>query len=112
MFQHLGFTALASMSAGCAWSTGRPDYALTREDVLLHLRNLSASVDLPVNADFESGFASDPQELARSVELAVETGVSGLSIEDRDLDQWPNALHGVDRACAPRAAPSIGLDRT
>jgi 2-methylisocitrate lyase-like PEP mutase family enzyme len=82
MFQHLGFSALASTSAGFAWSTGRPDYGLVRDDVLAHLRSLSAATDLPVNADFESGFGADIGELSESVRLAVEAGVSGLSVED------------------------------
>src|ERR1700727_696673 len=63
VLQHLGFAALATTSAGYAWSTGRPDYAVTLEDVIGHLRIICKSVDLPVNADFESGFASDPSEL-------------------------------------------------
>ena len=82
MFQHLGFSALASTSAGFAWSTGRPDYGLVRDEVLAHLRALSAATDLPVNADFESGFGADIGELSESVRLAVEAGVSGLSVED------------------------------
>src|SRR5262249_49185424 len=86
MFQHLGFEALASTSRGYAWSTGRPDYGVTRSDVLGHLSALSGAVDLPVNADFESGFATDPQGVAESVRLAIGTGVAGLSIEDRDLE--------------------------
>src|ERR1700743_2667572 len=59
LFQHLGFEAIASTSTGFAWSMGRPDYTLTREDVLHHLGLLSQSVDLPLNADFESGFGVD-----------------------------------------------------
>lgn len=86
MLQRLGFAALASTSTGYAWSTGRPDYGVTRDDVLEHLASLSAAVDLPVNADFESGFASAPEGVAESVRLAVKTGVSGLSIEDRNVD--------------------------
>jgi 2-methylisocitrate lyase-like PEP mutase family enzyme len=92
IFEHLGFAALASTSAGFAWSTGRPDYGLNRDDVLAHLRSLSAASNLPVNADFESGFGSDVDELSESVRLAVEAGVSGLSIEDRDLEGTPNEL--------------------
>src|SRR6201999_4067583 len=92
MFQHLGFKALASTSTGFAWSQGRPDYSPSREDVLGHLRTLCTVSGLPINADFESGFASDTHRLVESVRLAVETGVSGLSIEDRDLDGAPNAL--------------------
>src|SRR4029450_13989408 len=64
LLQHMGFAALASSSAGFAWTMGRPDYAVTRDDVLQHLTMLCAAVDLPVNADFESGFASAPDELA------------------------------------------------
>src|ERR1700727_2642644 len=92
MFQHLGFSALASTSAGFAWSTGRPDYGLVRDDVLAHLRALSAATDLPVNADFESGFGAYIGELSQSVRLAVEAGVSGLSLEDRDLEGRPTEL--------------------
>jgi 2-methylisocitrate lyase-like PEP mutase family enzyme len=86
MLQRLGFAAVASTSTGYAWSTGRPDYGVSRDDALEHLTALSASVDIPVNADFESGFASAPDGVAESVTLAVKTGVSGLSIEDRDVD--------------------------
>jgi 2-methylisocitrate lyase-like PEP mutase family enzyme len=91
---------------------GRPDYALTRADVLDHLRALSSSVDLPVNADFESGFARDAEELARSVKLAVETGVSGLSIEDRDLEGKPNELYSTDRAVERVRIAREAIDRT
>src|SRR5580692_5353525 len=112
MFQYLGFSAIASTSAGFAWSMGRPDYALNRVDVLEHLRTLSSSVDLPVNADFESGFASDPEGLAWSVRLAVEAGVSGLSVEDRDLAGNPNQLYSVDRAVERVRAARGAIDRT
>src|SRR6202000_670801 len=60
LFQHMGFAALASTSSGYAWTTGRPDYAVTRDDVLAHLSTLCSAVELPVSADFESGFATDP----------------------------------------------------
>src|SRR5918996_670891 len=106
MLQHLGFAALASTSAGYAWTTGRPDYAVTRADVLQHLTSLCEAVDLPVNADFESGFASEPEGVAASVGLAIRTGVAGLSIEDRDLDGpglYDKAL-AVERIRAARAA--------
>jgi 2-methylisocitrate lyase-like PEP mutase family enzyme len=85
LLQHLGFAALASTSSGHAWSTGRPDYAVARDDALMHLAALAAAVDLPVNADFEAGFAADPEGVAANVRRAVDTGVAGLSIEDRDL---------------------------
>ena len=86
MLQDLGFAALASTSAGFAWAMGRPDYAVTRGDVLQHLRALCDAVDLPVNADYESGFAKEPEGVAASVTLAVDTGVAGLSIEDRNVE--------------------------
>src|SRR5450631_3767402 len=87
MLQHLGFFALASTSAGYAWTTGRPDYRMDRDDVLRHLKELCAGVDLPVNADYEGGFAAAPEHVAENVVLAIETGVAGLSIEDTDLDR-------------------------
>lgn len=107
MLQHLGFAALASTSSGYAWSTGRPDYAVTLADVLQHLTSLCAAVDLPVNADFESGFASDPEGVTTHVSLAVQAGVAGLSIEDRDIEA-PFGLYdlavAVERIRAARAA--------
>jgi 2-methylisocitrate lyase-like PEP mutase family enzyme len=106
MLQHMGFVALASTSAGYAWAMGRPDYAATRDDMLRHLTALCDAVDLPVNADFESGFASEPEDVAANVELAIRTGVAGLSIEDRD--ETPSGLYdavfAVERIRAARAA--------
>lgn len=81
--EHLGFKALATTSAGYAWSMGRDDGQLSRDEVLCHMRAMSEATDLPVNADFEAGFADDPEGVAANVVLAVETGVAGLSIEDR-----------------------------
>ena len=78
----LGFKALATTSSGFAWSRGQADGALSRAQVLDHLRELVAATDLPVNADFENGFAADAQGVVESVRLAIETGVAGLSIED------------------------------
>lgn len=86
LLQHLGFSALASTSSGFAWTTGRPDNAVPLEDVLSHLTRLCAATDLPVNADFESGFADAPEAVAGNVRLAMKAGVAGLSIEDRRLD--------------------------
>ena len=107
LLQHLGFAALASTSFGFAWTTGRPDYAVTLTGVLQHLESLCAAVDLPVNADFESGFAADLAGVAANVGLAIQTGVSGLSIEDRDMDVparlYESAL-AVERIAAARAA--------
>ncbi|MGJ7566805.1 isocitrate lyase/PEP mutase family protein [Variovorax sp. GB1R11] len=78
----LGFKALATTSSGFAWSRGHADGAMSRDAILAHLRELVAATDLPVNADFENGFAADAQGVAESVRLAIETGVAGLSIED------------------------------
>ena len=86
MLQHLGFPALASTSTGFAWSSGLPDYAVTRSLVLKYLRALSASIDVPMNADFESGFACEPEDVARNVGAAIDTGIAGLSIEDREVE--------------------------
>ena len=84
--QSLGFKALATTSSGFAWSQGRADGAVSRDMALAHLHDIVAATDLPVNADFESGFARDAAGVAESVRLAVETGVAGLSIEDSTGD--------------------------
>lgn len=78
----MGFQALATTSAGFAWSSGRPDGGLSRSQVLAHMRMMAESVDIPVNADFESGFGATLSELEESVHLALQTGVAGLSLED------------------------------
>lgn len=80
--ESLGFKALATTSSGMAWSQGRRDGAATLESVLAHLRAMVAATGLPLNADFENGYAPDAEGVARNVRLAVETGVAGLSIED------------------------------
>lgn len=78
----MGFKALATTSSGYAWSCGHADGQLKRAQVLTHLRSMVESVDLPINADFESGFAGTLTELEESVSLIIETGVAGFSIED------------------------------
>lgn len=82
ILQSLGFKALASSSAGLAWSQGNADYNIARDNVLAHLTAICAATDIPVNADFENGFADDPDGVAANVKLAIETGVAGLSVED------------------------------
>lgn len=100
----LGFKALASTSAGAAWALGQTDGGLSRDQVLDHLRMLCVATDLPVNADFEAGFADEPEGVAANVRLAVETGVAGLSIEDRvGRDLYEPSL-AVERIRAARAA--------
>ncbi|HTZ81280.1 MAG TPA: isocitrate lyase/phosphoenolpyruvate mutase family protein [Stellaceae bacterium] len=105
--QSMGFQALASTSSGFAWSIGRSDNHVPLEDVLAHLATLSDGVDLPVNADFERGFADEPDAVAHNVRRAVATGVAGLSIEnatgDPDHPLYDDKL-AVERIAAARAA--------
>ncbi len=84
--QYIGFKALASTSAGFAWSIGKADNRVTLDEVCNHLTALCAAVDLPVNADFEGGFAHEADKVAANVARAVKTGVAGLSIEDSTGD--------------------------
>jgi 2-methylisocitrate lyase-like PEP mutase family enzyme len=84
--QGLGFKALATTSSGFAWSHGHRDGGMSRDRVLDHLTDMVEATNLPINADFESGFAPDAAGVAESVRLAVETGVAGLSIEDSTGD--------------------------
>jgi methylisocitrate lyase len=103
----LGFRALATTSSGFAWSIGRPDNGVTLEQALAHIRSISESVPVPVNADFEGGFARDPAGVAANVAAATATGVAGLSIEDSTGDAAA-PLHdfalAVDRIRAARGA--------
>ena len=101
------FKAIASTSAGFAWSIGRSDNRVTVEDVLQHLTALCDAVDLPVNADFEGGFAHDAEKVAVNVARAVKTGVAGLSIEDSTGDAAKPLYergHAVERIKAARRA--------
>jgi 2-methylisocitrate lyase-like PEP mutase family enzyme len=82
----LGFRALATTSSGFAWSQARADGAMSRDAVLAHLREMVAATELPINADFESGYGATPADVGESVRLAVATGVAGLSIEDSTGD--------------------------
>jgi 2-methylisocitrate lyase-like PEP mutase family enzyme len=105
--QHLGFKALASTSAGFAWTIGKADNRITLDDICDHLTALCAAVDLPVNADFEGGFAYKPEKVGANVARAVGTGVAGLSIEDSTGDAakplYERAL-AIERITAARAA--------
>jgi len=85
--QHLGFKAIASTSAGFAWTVGKADNRVAVDDVVAHLAAISAAVDIPVNADFEGGFAIEPEGVAKNVAQAVKAGVAGLSIEDSTGDK-------------------------
>jgi 2-methylisocitrate lyase-like PEP mutase family enzyme len=86
LLEHLGFPALATTSAGCAWSRGRQDNHQSLEEMLAQLRAIAGAVAVPVNADFEGGFATSPADVAVNVALAVATGIAGLSIEDSTGD--------------------------
>jgi methylisocitrate lyase len=86
LLEQLGFRALATTSSGFAWSKGRPDNGVPVEIVLDHLRTLAHRVQVPVNADFESGFATTPEGVTVNVMFAASTGVAGLSIEDSTSD--------------------------
>jgi len=105
--EQLGFPALATTSAGFAWTLGRADNQVTLEQALEHLRVVAAAVKVPVNADFEGGFAVDPQRVAANVTLAAATGIAGLSIEDSTGDE-AHPLHefelAVERIRAARRA--------
>jgi 2-methylisocitrate lyase-like PEP mutase family enzyme len=109
--RHLGFRALATTSAGFAFSRGLPDtdWAVPCETVLGHIAEIVAAVDLPVNADFESGYAHEPEGVAGNVRLCVETGVAGLSIEDRTGDR-ANPLYELRRAVARIKAARGAID--
>ncbi len=105
--EQIGFQALATTSAGFAWTLGRADNQVRLEEVLEHLREVAAAVKVPVNADFEGGFAVAPQQVAVNVKLAAATGIAGLSIEDSTGDE-AHPLHdfelAVERVRAARQA--------
>jgi methylisocitrate lyase len=105
--EQLGFKALATTSAGFAWTVGRADNQITRDQALEHLRAIASAVNIPVNADFEGGFAVEPGDVAANVRLATTTGIAGLSIEDSTGDP-ANPLHAfelaVERVQAARRA--------
>src|SRR5579875_1632002 len=84
--ERMGFPALATTSAGFAWSLARADNGVSRDEALEHLRRIAAAVDVPVNADFEGGFAAEPEGVAENARLATATGIAGLSIEDSTGD--------------------------
>jgi 2-methylisocitrate lyase-like PEP mutase family enzyme len=111
ILQHLGFKALASTSAGMAWSMGRADGQVSLDEVLMHLSLLAHATDLPLNADFENGFADAPEGVAANVALAVDTGLAGLSIED--YTGRPDAgLYDFTLAVERVAAAHAAIDRT
>jgi len=86
VLEQMGFRAIATSSAGFAWSIGRPDNGVTIDEALAHFTAVAAAVKVPVNADFERGFATEPGEVAANVGRACATGIAGLSIEDSTHD--------------------------
>jgi 2-methylisocitrate lyase-like PEP mutase family enzyme len=107
--QGLGFKALATTSAGHAHSLGFPDGGQSLDAVLAHYRELAEATDVPLNADFENGFADDPEGVAANVTRCVATGVAGLSVEDSPKDARP--LYELDGAVARVKAARAALDR-
>ena len=108
--QGLGFKALATTSAGFAWAAGRGDGGITRDMALKHIAEISDAATVPVNADFEGGFADEPEGVAESVRLCAGTGVSGLSIEDYTGNK-DKPLYDFDLAVARMRAARAAIDK-
>ena len=111
VLEQMGFEALATTSAGLAWTLGRADNQVTLDQVLEHLHVVVRSVAVPVNADFEGGFAIDPEHLATNVKLAAATGIAGLSIEDSTGDEL-HPLHDFDLAVERVRAARLAIDQS
>lgn len=107
----LGFPALATTSSGFAWSLGRPDNHVSLEEALAHMRAIAEAVDVPVSADFEGGFATEPAGVAANVARAATTGIAGLSIEDSTGDP-SNPLFEFALALARVEAARHAIDRS
>jgi 2-methylisocitrate lyase-like PEP mutase family enzyme len=108
--QGLGFKALATTSAGFAFTQGFADGAYSRDLALAHCRELAAATDVPLNVDYEGGYADDPDGVAESVRLCVETGIAGLSIEDSTNDP-AKPLYDFDLALARVKAARVAIDK-
>jgi len=109
--RHCGFKALATTSSGVAFSMGLPDtdWAVTRDTMLAHIRMIVEATELPVNADYESGYAHEPAQVGENVRMCVETGVAGLSIEDATGDKG-KPLYDLDMAVARMRAARQAID--
>jgi 2-methylisocitrate lyase-like PEP mutase family enzyme len=108
--QSLGFPALATTSSGHAHAQGYADGAQSRDQVLAHFRELAEATDVPLNADFENGFADDPDGVAENVTRCIATGVAGLSIED-STNNPETPLYDFDRALARVKAARAAIDK-
>ncbi len=106
----LGFPALATSSAGMAWAMGLPDGGVRRMEALAHIRDVVAAVSVPVNADFEAGFARDSEGVYENVKLCVGTGVAGLSIEDYPAEGGP--LYALSEAVERLRSARAAIDAT
>jgi 2-methylisocitrate lyase-like PEP mutase family enzyme len=111
LLAQLGFPALATTSSGLAWSLGRPDNRVTLEEALAHFRSVAHSVKVPVNADFEGGFATAPDAVGANVAAATATGIAGLSIEDSTGDA-SNPLFEFTLAVERVRAARQAIDRS
>jgi 2-methylisocitrate lyase-like PEP mutase family enzyme len=109
--EQLGFPALATTSSGFAWTLGRSDNTVPLDQVLDHLRTVATAVSVPVNADFEGGYAVDPDQVAANVALAARTGIAGLSIEDSSGDAQ-DPLFDFDHSVARVVAAREAIDRS
>jgi 2-methylisocitrate lyase-like PEP mutase family enzyme len=109
--ERMGFKALATTSAGHAWTLGRRDTGVLLDEALKHLREVAAAVEVPMNADFEGGFADDPDEVFGNVKLAAATGIAGLSIEDSTGDA-NEPLYEFDLAVERVRAARQAIDET
>lgn len=109
--ERMGFKALATTSAGFAWTLGRPDRGARLDEALVHLRAVAAAVEVPVNADFEGGYAIEPEQVAANVKLAAATGIAGLSIEDSTGDA-DEPLYGLELAVERVRAARRAIDET
>src|SRR5207249_5184458 len=113
--ERLGFTALATTSAGFAFSRSKPDGGVSRDEMLAHVREIVKATALPVNADFHAGYANEPEDVAANVRLCVETGVAGLSIEDSTgrsdcpLYEKKLAIERIRAACSAIDASKTGV---
>ncbi len=111
VLEQMGFRALATTSAGLAWTLGRADSQVTLDQALAHLRLVAETVEVPVNADFEGGYAVDPAGVAANVKRAAETGIAGLSIEDSSGDE-AEPLFELELAVARIAAARQAIDES
>ncbi|MFL6541763.1 MAG: oxaloacetate decarboxylase [Chthoniobacterales bacterium] len=109
--EHLGFKAIATTSAGYAFSRGLPDGAVGRDAMLSHVREISEASELPVNADFENGYADDPNVAAENVRLCVEAGAAGVSLEDNS-GRKDKPLYEIEHATDRIRAAHEAIERT